>query len=161
MIDYVPLIVAVVIAVGLVFIRTNAAVSFLAICAGSVLVSSSGENAGLIASSLTSGAGMASDVTKIVLLLLPMIVCSFLLKGQIAKNLFFINLLPAICAGLLTVLFCVPLLPDSVAKTVVDAENWKMLVQYQEFVIGAGLLLSVFLISITSKNRNHEKHKKH
>lgn len=161
MIEYIPLIVAAVIAVVLVFIRTNSAISFLALCAGNVLVNSSGDNMGLIASSLTSGAGIASNIAKIALLFLPMVVSSFLLRGQISKSLFFLNLLPAICAGLLAVLFCVPLLPADIAKNVTDTETWKLIVQYQEFVIGIGLLLSVVLISATSKHHKSEKHKKH
>lgn len=160
MIEYIPLVVAFLVAVALVSIRTNAAIAFFAICAGSVLVSSSGDNLGLIASSLTSGMDSASNIAKIVLLLLPMLISSVLLRGQISKGMFILNLLPALCAGLLVVLFVTPLLPNGIESQVTSMETWSLLSQYKELVIGVGMFLSIVLISATTK-KHKEKHKKH
>src|SRR5690554_6840708 len=104
MAEFIPLGIAAVLTILLLFLRTNVAVCFLALCAGSVLVQYSGDNVGLIASSLTSGAGFAPYAARITLLLAPFLVCALLLKDQLPKALIVIGLFPALMTALLGVL---------------------------------------------------------
>ncbi len=159
MVEFMPLIVAAVLAVLILFLRTNVAVCFLALCAGSVLVEFSGTNVGLIASSVTSGADWAPYVAKIVLLLTPLVVCIFMLRGQTPKSHLLLNLIPAIATALLAVLFIVPLLPEAQYESITSTESWTVLSQYEEFIVGVGVVMSIVSLMFLSK-RAHSGHKK-
>lgn len=142
----------------LLFLRTNSAVCYLAMCAGSVLLLSSGENVGLVAQSLTSGMSSAATVAKFVLLFAPLVVCSFLLRGQVSKWLLAFSMIPAICTAFLAAVLAVPLLSEATQASIQATETWEMLVQYQEAFTGIGLVASLILISMTIR-RPHEKRK--
>lgn len=144
----------------LLILKTNTAVCFLALCAGSVLLAASGENAGLIATSLTSGNGTSSNVVKVVMLLVPLAVCMILLRNQMPTHLMPLAFIPAVATALLATLLTVPLLPDNIRQPIVVTETWEILRQYQEAITGIGLISSLVLLSMSLK-RPHGKHKKH
>lgn len=161
MVEYVLMAVMAAFAVLLIFLRTNAAVSFFAVCAGSILLNSVGSDMGLIASSLSSGFGAAPSITNIILLVLPVLVCAWLARQQVPKSLTLLNLLPAVCSSLLLTLMLVPLLDENIRNQIQDTETWTLLTQYNQFIVGVGLVSSVVLVSMTIK-KPHEKHgKKH
>jgi len=160
MIEFIPLIIVAVFTVLLLFLRTNAAVCFLALCAGSVLVEYSGTNIALIASSVTSGASYASHTAKIVLLLVPLVIVAVFLRGQLPKALIPLGFIPALATSLLALVLIVPLLPDHVAESVTSTETWAVVTQYQELTVGLGVVMSVVLLVMMAK-RQHGKHKKH
>lgn len=146
----------------LLFLRTNTAVGYLALCAGSVLLLSSGDNAGLVATSLTSGLSMAGVIAKLALLFAPLAVCAVLLRGQMSRAALFLGLLPAVCIAFLGTVLAVPILPDATRQSIQVTSTWELLVQYQEAFTGIGLVASIFLIALSLK-RPHDKHgkKKH
>lgn len=144
----------------LLFLRTNTAVGYLALCAGSVLLLSSGDNVGLVASSLTSGMNSAAMIAKVVLLFAPLVVCSVLLRGQISRWLLVFSLIPALCISFLGTVLVVPLLSDGLRTTIQATDTWSLLVQYQETFTGVGLVASIIMISMTIR-QPHGKHKKH
>lgn len=143
----------------ILFLRANAAVCFMAVCAGSVLVEASGSNMGLVASSLTSGYGSASMIAQIVLLFVPLLACLWLVRGQVPKSLLILNFIPAVCTALLSAMLLIPLLPEDIRSQITDVQTWQLMTQYYEFVVGAGLVSSILLISMTIK-KPHDKHKK-
>ncbi len=159
MTEYILLAAMAAVIVLLLFLRTNTAVSYLALCAGSVLLLSSGENLGLVATSLTSGLGIASIVAKLILLFAPLVVCSFLLRGQISKGLLLFSLIPAICIACLGTVLAVPVLSGGLEESIRATETWNLLVQYQETFTGVGLIASIVMISMTIR-RPHDKHGK-
>lgn len=145
---------------GLLLLRTNTAVCFFALCGGSVLLSASGENASLVATSLTSGNGTSSNVVKIALLLSPLIVCAVLLRHQLPKGLLPMAFIPAVATALLAVLLTIPLLPEGSQLSIKLTETWEVLTQYQEPITGVGLIVSVVLLALSLK-RPGKHHKKH
>lgn len=159
MVEFIPLIIIAVFTIFLLFLRTNAAVCFLALCAGSVLVEFSGTNVALIASSLSSGASFAPHAAEIALLLVPMLVCAIFLRGQLPKPMVILGFFPALATSLLALLLIVPLLPDDVASKVVSTETWSVITQYQELTVGVGVTMSVVLLAMMAK-RSHDKHKR-
>lgn len=159
MVEFLPLIIVAVFTVLLLFLRTNAAVCFLALCAGGVLVEYSGTNVSLIASSLSSGYQYAPNIARILLLLLPMFVCALFLRGQLPKALVPLGFIPAVATSLLALLLIIPLLPEHVSNSVVSTETWTVVTQYQELTVGVGVVMSVVLL-VTMSKRTHDKHKK-
>ncbi len=159
MVEYIILIVAAIVAVTLVFFRVNTALCFLALCAGSVLVKFSGDNMGLMASSLTSGMDFASNAAEIILLFLPVVVCAFITRGQFTKALVPLSIVPALCMGLLAAIFINPLLAGGASEVMNNTETWSLVEQYQEFIVGVGIVVSIILISMSTK-RPDKKHKK-
>lgn len=159
MVEFIPLVIVAVFTVLLLFLRTNAAVCFLALCAGSILVEYSGTNVALIASSVSSGAEYAPHAARIILLLVPMIVCAMFLRGQLPKALIPLGFLPALATSLLALVLIIPLLPENIAQSVTSTETWAVVTQYQELTVGVGVVMSVVLLVMMAK-RLHGKHKK-
>jgi hypothetical protein len=138
----------------LMMLRTNTAICFLALCSGSVLLSASGANLSLIATSLTSGVSTSTNIVQVFLLLTPLIVCAIALRKHMPKSLMLFALIPAICTAFLGAVFVVPLLSDGTQGAVASSETWKLLVQYQELIVGVGLVSSVVLLVMTIKKRH-------
>lgn len=159
MVEYVMLAAMAAMVVLLLFLRTNTAVAYLALCAGSVLLLSSGDNIGLVASSLTSGMSAAATIAKMVLLFAPLVVCAFLLKSQVKGAMLVLGFLPAVCVAFLGTVLAVPLLSESARANVQATETWGLLVQYQEAFTGIGLIVSIIMIAMTLK-KPHDRHKK-
>lgn len=159
MVDYVLLGAMAALVILLLFLRTNAAICFFALCAGSILLSSSGQNMSLIASSLTSGMSTSTNVIQIALLFTPLAVLAALLRGHVHKSAVPLGIVPAICTALLSVIFVTPLLSDGTEGAIVASQTWEILMQYQELIVGMGLVTSIVLIVMTVK-KPHDKHKK-
>lgn len=145
----------------LLVLRTNTAVGYLALCAGSVLLLSSGENIGLVATSLTSGMSAAATVAKLTLLFAPLVVCSVLLRRQVSRWLLLFSLVPAVCIAFLGTVLAVPLLSGGLQESIKATDTWDLLVQYQEAFTGVGLVASIMLLSMTIKRRDGKHKKKH
>lgn len=161
MIEYILLVILAAIVVAQLFLRTNTAVAFFAVCTGSVLVAFSGDNMGLIASSLTSGMSSASNIAKIVLLFLPLLVVAIIMRGQVHKALLPLNILPAVCVSLAGLIFLYPLLDASIKTQIDSTETWQLITQYRELIIGIGIVSSVVLLAFTSRRPKDKHHKKH
>lgn len=145
----------------LLMLRTNTAVGYLALCAGSVLLLSSGENIGLVASSLTSGMSAAATVAKLSLLFAPLVVCSVLLRRQVSKWLLVFSLIPAACIAFLGTVLAVPVLSPGLQESIKATNTWDLLVQYQETFTGIGLVVSIVLLSMTIKRKEGKNKKRH
>lgn len=159
MIEFALLAAMAAVVVVLLFLRTNTSIGYLALCAGSVLLLSSGDNVGLVASSLTSGMSSAAMIAKIALLVTPLVICSILLRKQVSRWLLLFSLVPAVCVAFLGTVLIVPLFSDGLRTSIQATDTWSLLVQYQETFTGIGLVASIMMIAMTIKNP-HDKHKK-
>lgn len=159
MAEYVLLGAMALIIVVLLYLRSNAAVCFLALCAGSVLVASSGDNMSLVASSLTSGMSLAAYIAQIILMTVPFLACIYITRGQVPRSLMLFSLIPAVCAALLASVLIVPLLMPEVETQVTATQTWEVLMQYKEPITGVGVVSSIILLSFTVK-KPKDKHKK-
>lgn len=159
MAEYILFAAAAALIIAMLFLRTHTAICFLALCAGYVLLGVSGDNAGLLASSLTSGMSSSAMIARIALLFVPLVICGFLLRGYIANKLLVFAFIPATCTALLGVILVVPLLPAGTEQVVRQTETWSLLGQYHETIVGVGLVSATILIAVTLK-RPHDKHKK-
>jgi hypothetical protein len=142
------------------FLKSNAASSYLALCAGFVVISFASadlENlTGQLSFSINSG------VLNLVLLVLPLLFTLLFTQGK-AKNGFgrSIHLLIALCAGGLLALTGVPLLNESLRANFADSKLWSNLQNIQGPVIGAGVFLSLVMVWAKALKKSSSKSKKH
>lgn len=157
MIEYALLAAVAALTIALLFFRTHTAICFLALCAGSVLLGVSGDNAALMASSLTSGMSSAATIARVILLFVPLTICAVALRGYIKGPLLMLAFLPALCVSLLSAILLVPLLGDGLEAQIHSTASWDILVQYQEAIFGIGLVASLSLIVSTIKKPKEKK----
>jgi hypothetical protein len=141
-------------------LKSNAAYSFLALCAGFVVISFAGadlENlTGQLSFSINSG------ILNLTLLILPLLFTLLFTKGK-AKAGFgrIIHLAIALCAGGLLALAGVPLLNESLRANFAHSDLWSNLKGIQGPVIGAGVFLSLVVTWAKALKKSKLKNKKH
>ena len=147
---------------ALVFVtlRVNAAMVFLSVCLGLVLVDHVATQAIDMLGLFTPKQHSASQATiNLALLLAPAIVTSvvtaFSVHGRVRVTL---NLVPALAASMLAVLLAVPLLSRGLAFNLMSQPTWRILSNAEALVIGAGALVSLFFL--WTQRRNFRKHGK-
>ncbi|HSX29778.1 MAG TPA: hypothetical protein VLE73_04440 [Candidatus Saccharimonadales bacterium] len=151
-------------AVLLLALRINAAMVFLSLCLGQVMVLYVATAATDILKGSIHGISQASTSTmQLAVLLAPAAVTAILgalsVHGKL-KNIG--NFFPAVGASALAVLLAVPLLPTTVRLAVQSEPAWDILANAEALVVGVGGLVSLmFLWSMRRHLKSPEKHKKH
>lgn len=160
----ITLIVALVLPVLLwLVLRVNAAMVFLSVCLGAVLVDHVAGDANLIVGSFSPTTNSLSQTTiELSLLLVPAIVTSVIMAFSVHGRLkVFLNIFPAAAASMLLVLLCVPLLPRGLAFALMTQPTWRFLSNAEALVIGLGALVSLFFLWSQRRNfRHHDKRKR-
>lgn len=128
----------------LVFLRVNAAMVFLSLCLGAVLVDHVAVQAGDLLGLFTPDVPSFSRSTiELALLLAPAIVTAvvtlFSIHGKLKSLL---NIIPAAAASMLAVLLAVPLL----SLDLMDQGAWRVLANSEALIVGAGALVSLFFL---------------
>ncbi|HEU5187712.1 MAG TPA: hypothetical protein VFT87_04390 [Candidatus Saccharimonadales bacterium] len=144
-------------------LRINAALVFLSLCLGAVLVQYVAGEANSLITLFSEQAGTVSASSiQITLLLAPAVVTSVVtvlsLHGKIKVLL---NLLPAITASALALLLVVPLLPNGLRFELETQEVWRHLVKAQALIVGVGALASLVLLWLQRGSlKHHDKRRK-
>jgi len=145
----------------MLWLRTNAAVVFLALCAGNVLVTLSGKDAQLLTSSFTSGNQVAAHAVMIIMLLLPAVLMIFILRKTVAKSKMPFQLLPAVATGVVGILLVVPQLTPLAQSTVAANQVWQQLLLYEEFILLVGVFGSLLVAGVSKHHKSDDHKKKH
>lgn len=149
-------------ALGIFVMRSNAAIVFLALCAGSILLKYIGEDAALLLHSFVPhGSVVYDEVLSITLLLLPAVLTAFFLRKSLSGPKALINLVPALAAGCLVALSVVPLLSEITRNNIMNTHLWTVLTQFQDLIVGLGILTSLFLLWASQKKSKEHKKKGH
>lgn len=135
----------------LMALRVNAALVFLSLCLGNVLVQFIGPDAATILSSASARApGTAApsqSYVNLILLLLPVVLTTFIMihsiKGK-AKLAF--NLLPALGVSTLGVLLAVPLLSAGLTGSITHEPLWRVLENLQTLILSLSTLLCLLFL---------------
>lgn len=156
----IALVIAIVVPVALILLlRTNAAVVFLSLCAGALLVQFAGNEAGLVGSALGNNSDVLNQYFKLALLLLPVVLSAIFLRKTMSGPKGVLNIVPALAVGIVGVLLAVPLLPEAPQNTITALNGWTMLEQSKEFVVVLGALASLMVLWLTHP-RHHGRHKR-
>lgn len=144
----------------LTILRINAAMVFLSLCLGSVLVhfvAGNGSNSvlSLMSAELTS---QNSSLLQLFVLFLPAVLtCVFMLFSVQGQLKVLLNILPALGVGLLTVLLAVPMLPGKMPYQIQSVGLWQQITEWQPLLVTAFAGISLFFA--WSMRRHHTSHK--
>jgi len=149
----------------LTVLRINAAMVFLSLCLGQVLVMFVSQDAattiGIINSRGTADIGYVS----LGLLIVPAILTGFCMIGTVRKHYKLVfNALPALAVGGVGLLLVVPLLSPGLAGAIQSTVIWEQVKGLQTLVVGGSALVSLFFLWLQRPKSSHggeEDKKKH
>jgi hypothetical protein len=136
----------------LILLRINAALVFLSLCLGDVLVQFIANDASSFLTTF-SGSHTVTSVTtsnsnvKIALLLLPVVLTAlFMIKTVQGTSRLLLNALPAAGVGLLGALLIVPLLPPGTAHGIIGSSLWSDVQKTQALIVGSSALVCLLVL---------------
>ena len=145
--------------VGIYLLKSNAAMVFLALCLGYVLLSFDSHNANNLTSShIPVHLKTSSIIVNLVLLIGPALLTLVAQSGSIHANRKLLNLLPAIGVGLFGALLVVPRLPASLMQSIVTTHYWAKLIAYQSDIVGIGSGVAILFLWLSLKKDGAKKH---
>ncbi len=150
----------------LMILRVNAALVFLSLCLGDVLVQFVAPDANsfmaLFSAHLPAGMDKGNETIKIILLLLPVVLTSvFMIRTVKGHGRLLLNLLPAVGVGLLGGLLVVPLLPPGLSHNIINSSLWSQVQRTQDLIVGASALVCLLVLWLQRPKTGHAKHGKH
>ncbi|MDB5181637.1 MAG: hypothetical protein JWP13_400 [Candidatus Saccharibacteria bacterium] len=165
-----PLIILIILLVAplvlLMVLRINAALVFLSLCLGNVLVQFIGPDAGTLLSSGVARApgGMppSQSYINLILLLLPVILTMLIMIHSVrghAKLAF--NILPATGVSTLGVLLAVPLLSAGLTGSITQLALWHELENLQTLILSISTLLCLLFLWMQRPKAQKEDSNKH
>lgn len=152
------------IAVPIVFLmalRINAALVFLSLCLGDVLVQFASADA---SSTLTAmGIHLGAETVKLFLLLIPTVLTTiFMIRTVKMGSRLLINIFPAAGVGFLGALLIVPLLPPGTTHNVTNSALWTQVQNAQVLIVTVSTLMCLLVLWLQRPKAGEGKHgKKH
>lgn len=134
----------------LMVLRVNAALVFMSLCLGNVLVEFVGSDAGtLLASTQARMPGhvpAGQSAINLTLLILPVVLTSLIMIHTVRGAGLAFNLLPAVGVSLLGALLAVPLLSAGTTGAITALPLWHVLENSQTFILSVSTLVSLALL---------------
>ncbi len=148
----------------LMILRINAAMVFLSLCLGSVLVQFVGPDAATIVSSTSAHSNAVPppslQYVNLVLLLLPVVLTTLIMIRSIkGHGRLLFNLLPAAGVGALVALLAVPLMSAGLTGSITHLPLWTELQNLQTLIISVSTLLALLFLWMQRPKASHgDKH---
>lgn len=141
-------------------LRINAAMIFLSVCLGSILLQFVGPDAASLVELFSSHASSVSKSTVLLaLLLIPVVLTMLFTIRSVHGSKVIFNLLPAAAASFLLLLVVRPLLSPGVNGAITANPLWRQLERSSDLIVGLGAL--VCLLYLWSQRRKAApEHKK-
>lgn len=147
-----------------VVLRVNAAMVFLSVCLGSVLVDHVANQANdMFGLFMPKVGSMSHTAVELSLLLVPMVMTTIVMAFSVHGRLkVVLNVVPAAAASMLALLLAVPLLSRGLSFALQTQPVWRVLSKAEALVVGLGALVSLFFLWMQRANfRHHDKKRKH
>lgn len=149
----------------LLVLRINAAIVFLSLCLGSVLVQFAGKDAISFVNLFSGSKAVTGYGASLALLLLPVIFTMIVMIATVrGKFQLFINILPAVAVGVVGLLLAIPYFSPGLQGTVEGTQVWHNLQQLQVLIVATSTIVSLFFLWLQRPKRSsHEsgKHSRH
>jgi hypothetical protein len=149
---------------AIMLLRVNAAIAFMSLALGSVLVTYTSSDMDAIIGSFTAkGSASTHQWVQLGLLVVPFLLTILFTRKNVKGSKQALNALPALASGLLFALLVVPLLPKDVQQQIHAQSVWHQLSNLQTAVLlgGAAFTLLFLLIAHRRKHDAGEEAKKH
>lgn len=146
----------------LVALRINAAMVFLSLCLGQVLVELVAKDTDSLISFIAPNAeSVSGSALYLIMLLIPAVLTCFMMLFSVHGRLkVALNILPALGSGALLVLLAVPLTTAGFRQAVHELSFWQQLLDAQAMIIGVAAFMS--LLFLWTQRPHHPKgHDKH
>ena len=143
------------------FLKSNAAVAFLALCGGFTAITLSGSDIQQLVGQ-TKITSLTSNNVDLALLVIPLLLTLiFTYKSSKSKNNRIFSLIPALCAGGLLAIIAAPMFSDAIQINITDQKIWMSLKDAQPYVVATGLISSLLLVWTggLGRGRHAKKHK--
>ena len=140
---------------GLIF-RVSASHIFFSLMAGELLARYFGSEAGLIIDSFTRNRS-AGAYAEAIVLVLPMILTAFLLKGSLSKGKTLLHFVPLLVTGIVFAAFVLPILPTAVQAQVSSVKAGSELVNTSNLIIGGVVALQLVALWLLNGGKSHGK----
>ncbi len=135
--------------IALTVLRINAAIVFLSLCLGEVLVMFVTKDATSTVGILNSHGSADQGMVALGLLVVPAILTAFCMIGTIkGKMTLALNILPAVAVGALTLLLAKPLFSAGLQSGIESTVVWEQLQGLQTIIVSASALVSLFFLWI-------------
>jgi len=149
----------------LMALRINAALVFLSLCLGNVLVQFIGPDAATLISSaharLPGQVPHSQMAIDLVLLLFPVVLTMLIMLRTVRGAKLAFNVLPAAGASLLGTLLAVPLMSAGLTGSITHLGLWHTLESLQTAILGASTLVSLWLLWMMRPESRHDEGKHH
>lgn len=144
-------------------LRINAALVFLSLCLGAVLVEYVAGEANSLVTLFSGQTGtLSTSSIQLALLFVPALVtCVVTIFGMHGKLKVPLNALPALGASALAVLLTVPLLPFGLRFALEEQAVWEHLVRAQALIVGAAALVSLVFLWTQRRSLKHHDKRRH
>jgi hypothetical protein len=142
-------------------LRVNAAIVFLSICLGDVLVQYMASDAVSLMTTFMPSLHMDAGTAKLILLGIPVILTILIMIKSLRGSKVIFNILPAAGCGVLLALIAVPLLPPGTAATIMVSPIWNQVMRLQDLLVGASALLCLLNLLMQRPKHVSEPEKRH
>ena len=152
-------------------LRVNATLVFLSLCLGDVLVQFVAADAGSFmsllhsthATQVTDTVATSSNVVKLVLLLLPVLLTTLFMIKTVKGGKLLLNIFPAAGSGLLGGLLVVPLLSPGLSHNIIASSLWIQVSRAQNLIVGSSALICLLVLwaQRPKTGGGDDKHGKH
>lgn len=137
--------------IALTLLRINAALVFLSLCLGDVLVQFVAPDAtaffALFSANNFNTNSVASNTIKLILLTLPAILTAvFMIRTVKGKFRLMLNVLPSAGVGLLAALLVVPLMSTSLQHNITGSFLWELAQRSQDLIVGSSAMVCMFVL---------------
>jgi len=141
--------------------KVDAALIYLTLCMGYVLVQFIASDALSLVTAIYPNANQLSQSTvKLILLLTPSILTIIFMFHSVSGTKRVVNILPSVAVGLLLILLVQPLLPPNISHTLLSSNLWNQYQKLETFIIGGGTLLCLALVWTNKKPKHAKSHVK-
>jgi hypothetical protein len=150
----------------LMILRVNAALVFLSLCLGDVLVQFVAGDANSFTTLFSSSHAAQSFASsnsgfKLILLLFPVVLTAIFMIRTMKGARLMLNILPAAGVGLLGALLVVPLLSPGLAHNIIDSSLWAQAKRAQDLIVGGSALACLLALWLQRPQGSSDKHGKH
>jgi hypothetical protein len=142
-------------------LRVNAAIIFLSLCLGSVLVNLVGSDANSVLSLFSAGLHESNVMLPLTLLFAPAVLTTLIMIRTIKKGLpLLLNILPSLAFGVVGLLLAVPLCSAGVQGAITNSSVWHDLQKLQTMVVILSAVVSLFFLWLQRPKHSGDDKKK-
>lgn len=138
-------------------LRVNAAVVFMSLCVGEVLVQYVANDAASFVTMSSRTSQLSESTVSIVVLLLPVVLTLIFMFHSVNGVKLALNIIPALCAGLLAALLIKPLLSVGFQNIFEKSSLGSHFLQAQTLIVSLSALISLLFLWF-QRHGNHTPH---